>query len=460
MRKILLYIIPLILALLIHSCKKEAGSVDDNYVTSETLATNQWIYQNMDLYYLWNDKMPTNIDNRKESDPEAYFYKLLYKDKDKWSSITSDYSSLEAELSGVPLTMGYSPAFYLAGTNKVIIIVEYVYPGSSAAAAGLQRGDIIMTINNSSLDTTNYYTLFSGTNYSVQLGTFNGSSLIATGKSLSMSASTISADPAIYHKVFDIDGHKIGYLVYVEFIAGENDEYLAELDNIFDEFKTAAISDLIVDLRYNPGGDVDAAIHMASGIAPLTVASSNEILVNLKYNTDLQNYLETYNRQDYLHFRFTGNTPNLNMNRVFFLTTSGSASASELLITGLDPYMKVIKIGEATYGKYAGSWVIPDDYGKWAIMPVVMKYANAKGYTDFTDGLTPDYAIDDDLFSAAQFGDPDEPMVAKAIEICTGKGMAAKRINIADFTGYKKIIPREKIMKSNMYRSGLKIKVN
>jgi C-terminal processing protease CtpA/Prc len=142
------------------------------------------------------------------------------------------------------------------------------------------------------------------------------------------------------------------------------------------------------------------------------------------------------------------------MDRVYFLTTSGTASASELVIVGLDPYMDVIKIGEPTYGKYAGAWVMPDDAEKWAIIPIVSKYANANGYTDFVDGLPPDYEIDDDLIRAVPFGDTRDPMLAKAIELATGKSGMAKSYIKTERISFPLIVPEEMKMKSNLYLDG------
>jgi C-terminal processing protease CtpA/Prc len=459
MKKYILYILSgTLLLLLVSGCKKdpvEDPGEDPVVVPAETIAINQWIYDNMSQYYFWNTQLPTGIDNTKEIDPEAYFYKLVYKTKDYWSYITDDYASLASELNGDPVTMGYYPAFYLVGSNNVMIVVCYVYPGSPAAEAGLERGDLILSIDNMLLDTTNYYTQYSGAKYTVQLGEITNNTLGFTGESLSMTARVVSTDPAVHHEVLDIEGHKIGYLSYVEFIAGENDAFLLELDNIFNEFKTAAISDLIVDLRYNPGGEIDAALHLGSEIAPSAVAASQSIMVNLLYNNDLQAYLQNNNYDSYLHYKFKVTPANINMTRVYFLTTSRSASASELLITGLDPYMQVVQIGEPTYGKYVGSWVMADDNEEWAMMPIVMKYSNISGYTDFIDGVPPDHDIEDDLVDAVPFGDPTDPMIAKAIELATGKSIPVRKAGSRADMNFRQIVPKEMNARNNLYINGM-----
>lgn len=429
---------------------------DDIDIPQETLDTNNWIKENMELYYYWTDQLP-DIDQTRESDPEEYFYRLLYKD-DEWSWITGDYASLQAEYSGEPVTMGYDPTFYLFSDEKsIFIVVNYVYPNSAAADAGLKRGDIILSINGTDLDIDNYYDLYSGDSYSVQLGkaTADGGSVTISGTAVSynLTARVTVTDPAIHHEVIDTLGYKIGYLAYVEFVAGDDDVFLNSLDDIFNEFKSEGISNLIVDLRYNPGGDLIAAGHLASEIAPAATVNAQEVVVNLSYNDDLQAYLEDKYPEE-LYYKFSKLTSNINMQKVYFLTTAGTASASELVITGLDPYMDVVQVGDSTYGKYAGAWVLPDDDEKWAIIPIVMKFMNAEGFTDFADGLIPDYLMDDDLVFAVPFGDTADPMIKRAIEDIAGVPQSlATRTKSDVYKRFKKLTPENNMMdlKRNLY---------
>ncbi|MGQ1890874.1 S41 family peptidase [Thermophagus sp. OGC60D27] len=453
--KIRFFLLILGVLLLSYSCSdddNETGEeINEESISQDILDVNKWIYENMEAY-LWSEQMP-DIDYKQEEDPIDYFSKLIYEEKDRWSWITDDYASLSAEYDGVPVQMGYSPSFYLMSDNEsVFIVVDYVYAGSPAEEAGIERGDIILSIDGTSLNTTNYYDLYSQDAYSVQLAEIEENVISYTGESIDLVARVVDTNPVLHYDVIDLDGHKVGYLVYAEFITGgEGGRFLDSLDVVFSEFKAAGISDLIVDLRYNPGGDIDAAAYLASAIAPADVSSNEEVLISMKYNKDLQDYFEYYEREDNLYYYFRNDVENVNMKeRVYFLTSSGTASSSELVISGLMPYTEVVTVGEATYGKCYGAWVLPDDKEEWAIIPIVMKYANADGYTDFTDGIPSDYEVGMDLLSSTPFGDLSDPALAKALSLATGQDLTTEKGLKSASAKYRKLVPAQLEMKRNL----------
>jgi len=428
---------------------------DKDEELEKMMEVSAWLYDWMDEVYFWNETFPESINIKTKTDPEAFFYELVYEAEDKWSYITDDYQKLQSSLSGTPVSMGYSPAFGIfSNSNRVFILVEYVYPNSPANDAGLKRGDIIITINGSVLDTTNYYELFSQSDYTVGLGAYANNTIYDSGISLSMTAALIEADPIVFDTVFAFSDKRIGYMVYTEFITGDQDQYLESLNSVFDKFNSYDITDLIIDLRYNSGGQIEAATYFASAVAPATTVSNASTFVTFLYNEGLQDYIEDTEGTESksLITRYSDNAHNLDMSHVYFLTTKGTASASELLIIGLRPYMEVTTIGESTLGKYTGSWLIHDfdtpPSHNWAIMPIVMKYANAAGYTGFKDGLAPDYAVEDNLVTARPFGDTGDPMLAIALEMITGSTFKSARST--EGSGMKLLDSELKRMKSNL----------
>ena len=438
---------------LLTSCKKDDIPQDDN------IEVSAWLYDWMKDVYFWNETISTAIDVEKKTDPEAFFYELIYDEEDKWSYITDDWKSLELELSGTPVSMGYSPAFgSFSGSSRVFIVVEYVYPGSPAHNAGLKRGDIILTINGVTMDTSNYYDLYSQSGYTAGLGVYADNTITPSGKTITMTAASFQADPLVYDSVFTIADKKIGYMVYTEFISGENDQYLVTLDRVFDRFRSNGISDIIIDLRYNPGGEIAPSGYLASALAPYSVVSSSSIFVTFLYNKVLQSYFERKEgaESENLIFKFPANSHNIDFSRVYFLTTSFSASASELLIVGLRPYMDVVMVGESTYGKYTGMWVIYDfndpPAHNWAILPIVMKYANSLGYTDFKNGLEPDIAVEDNLLQAKPFGDTEDPILNAALEDITG--ISLKSARSWEKPGYMRLDNRTDRLRRNIFIPG------
>lgn len=444
--KFLYSVTALVMLLSLISCEKD----DDN-----DFKTSKWIYDNMSVVYYWHEEL-ADLEYSPSGDPKKYFGTLL-NEQDKWSYITDDYSSVNKKSTNeLSATMGFRPSFFLVETNKVIMVVSYVYPGSAAEEAGLKRGDIILTVNNKVMNTSDYYEVFSGSKYSVQLGKLVGNTLYPTGVSLDLSAKTISGDPAIYHSIINVNGRKLGYLVYIEFLSGEENEFRDNLDAIFTEFNAAGISDLIVDLRYNPGGNGEEAVHLASAIAPYSAVQDNETLVHLEYNNQLSNLLIDEDMEERFEYKFTSDVVNLDMDRVFFLTTPETASASELVITGLEPYMDVIQIGDNTAGKCYGSWTIPDENEEWAIVPIVLKYSNLEGFTDFTDGLAPDYHMKDNIFMARPFGDITDPLLGKAVELASGILIETQQEAVLKSTqGFTPIIPFQTELKKRLVFEGI-----
>ena len=108
------------------------------------------------------------------------------------------------------------------------------------------------------------------------------------------------------------------------------------------------------------------------------------------------------NKDASLNLRFDPSVSvNLNLDQLYVLTGPATASASELTIVGLEPYMDVRTFGETTYGKcYGGYNMTPDMYNPswtdltdWKLYLISFMFANADGLTDFTDGLRPDVEV-------------------------------------------------------------------
>jgi C-terminal processing protease CtpA/Prc len=416
------------LAGMMMSCQEELMREEAPELTQKV---NEFIETAMNDVYLWYQEIP-DIDIRYEFDSEKYFEKLLY-EEDKWSFITDDIESLENSLEGIEKSFGYSLAFgQFSNTGTIFAIVEFVYPNTPAEVAGLKRGDIIVEMNNADITEDNYTDLLYAESLTITLGISLGTS-ISEGSKVSMTAQVLNLDPVMITKVIEHGGHKIGYLFYAQYI----DNYNTSLDNAFQYFFDQQITDLVVDLRYNPGGYTSAAQHLCSSVAPLSAVNTNSTLVTFQWNDKYQEYWERKGMDDQLEIPFVNTVAvKLGLGKLYFLTGYGTASASELSITGLKPYMDVVTVGDTTYGKYTASITLKpediyddeDDYSKfdnWGIQPIVIRYANSEGVTDFKDGFAPDIPVYDDLWEGVQLGETQEPLLKAAIEDITGAEVLA-----------------------------------
>ncbi len=421
------------LALTFSGCKKEdpIPKVDDS-----TLKVNQFIKDAMDNWYLWNKQMP-NIDIRYEEDPFAYFDKLLYK-IDKWSFVTDNIQAFENSLQGKELTFGWSLGFgKFKDTGQIFALVEFVYPDTPAESAGLKRGDLIFKINNADITENNYTDLLYATNIACTYGQYNfDAKNIDNPKTVDMVSQEMELDPVLFPKIIEEGGHKIGYFMYAQFIGNFNNS----IDTVLQHFVDEGIKDVIIDLRYNPGGTTDAAQHLCSSLAPLSDVESGNIIVNFQWNDQWQQYYDQHGILSQIELRFISSTVPVKMglNKVYFLTANGTASASELSITGLMPYMEVKTVGDTTFGKYTASrtykpediYTNESDYidiNNWGVQPIIARYYNSEHFTDFINGLYPDIQVADDPSSPIPLGDVNEPLLKAAIEDITGTVIVAKK---------------------------------
>lgn len=448
-----LFFLLLILAAIVSGCKEEPLPEPTINGTKEkekeeapalTQKVNQFIEDVMTDIYLWYDRVP-DVDIRYEFDSEKYFDKLLHTE-DKWSYITEDIEALENSFEGKETSFGYSLAFgRFSNTDNIFALVEFVYPDSPADEAGLKRGDILIMLDNADITDDTYMNLLNGDQITLTLGVILGEGGISEGKQITMTSRELQLNPVLKTDVIEHEGHKIGYLMYAQFIG----EYNFAIDSALQRLQNEQITDLVIDLRYNPGGGTDAARHLCSSIAPVSVVDTENPLISYQWNNKYQQYWKSTSDSAQLGVNFKKQVPvKLGLDKVHILTGSGTASASEFTITGLMPYMGVTTVGETTYGKYTASLTMKpeyfyeddnyfQDFKNWGIQPIVLRYANSQGVTDFKDGFAPDIAVDDDLFAALPLGDKNEPLLKAAIEDITGTTIVAQKsakVNVPNYS--------------------------
>lgn len=412
------------------SCQED---MDDVIRPSSTLEINDFVYEAMFGFYFYkaqvpdlaNDRFASNTDYTdflsQFSEPELLFENLLF-DEDRFSIIVEDYRVLENNSQGLSLSNGMRFGLVrIQDTNQVFGYVRYVVPNSPAESAGVERGMVFAQVDGINLTDTNFIDLLSPQQYSIGLVELQNSQLVLTGDVIELTKTELTENPIHIAKTLDINGQSIGYLMYNAF----RSNFQAELNQVFGEFLADGVTDLVLDLRYNGGGSVETAKDLSSMI---TGQFNGDLFAVERFNenfTDIELFFddETADGQS---------INNLNLTRVFILTSGSSASASELVINALNPYIDVIQIGTNTVGKFQGSVLIydsPEFVNKqninithfYALQPLIFEIENAEGFTGFDEGLTPDIEQPEDFFNLGVLGEASEPLLNRAlVEIGVG----------------------------------------
>ncbi|MDX1761952.1 MAG: S41 family peptidase, partial [Christiangramia sp.] len=411
-----------------------------------SLEIKDFIWKSMNNVYLYKGEIPELANDYFETQadldkylltwdtPEDLFYEGLVANEDRFSWIVDDYVELESYFQGSSKSAGYKYGFVYApnSTTKVLAYVMYVAPNGPAATAGLKRADLISSVNGIEMTINNYQSIFNSDNLELGLSTIEDGFLMEVDDKIIVTKSVFKENPIGVEKVITVEGVKIGYL-YLSSFLGEFGIDDAKLNEVFGRFKSENIEELVVDLRYNGGGYSEFSSDLASMV---TGQFNGEIFTQEVWNNDYQTYWQQ-NNPEYLYSRFNNQISNgetinsLNLSRVYVIETGRSYSASESFLIGLEPYIDVVHVGSHTGGKFQGSVTLYDSEGltnkkninpnhKYAIQPLIYKFANANGYTDFVDGLIPDIEIDEEIFNLGQLGEVDEPLLARTIEAITG----------------------------------------
>jgi C-terminal processing protease CtpA/Prc len=417
------YLFSLLLLLTIgFSCEKDDPAGDE----AANANINNWILDNMKAYYFWNDHIPSKTN--KNLNPKEYFSSLLYKSEDRFSWIQENYTDLLDLLSGVEMEAGYNFTLMRVSQNSqdLVGIINYIKSNSPASKTELKRGDLFLSVNGARLTETNLSSSVRALSSPHTLGIVDLN--LNPVKNIALSVTKFAENPVLLDTVYHIAGKKIGYLVYNFFAEDNGDKtntYAKELNAIFGKLKTTGIDELILDFRYNSGGALSTCSELSSMISN---RNKNEIFGIIQYNKFLHQYYAEHEGDNYNKIYFADNIGNIpinklqGLNRLFVITSSGTASASEVLINGLKAYMDVILIGDFTYGKNVGSVTIYEENAekqktnKWGMQPIVVKLANSKGFSDFGNGFTPDVEISEHKnLPLLPLGDINEVMLRTAL---------------------------------------------
>lgn len=398
-----------------------------------------WIEETMKEHYLWSEHMPLIEDEDDYfTQPSTFFKNLLYKKAldgkgDSYSYMEEIKVPEETESRALYLnrTSTYGMDFELVrdplkGTTHTMARVLHVLPGSPAEAAGIKRGDWLTTIGKKQITTDNYTALINGGAASFARDKIvineEGKQVWQAVDTVSIGSSiTMEISPFVKDTVYQINNQKIAYLVYNEFATGPQNEgseteYHQQMKQIFAQFKAQDPDAFILDLRYNPGGFLSCAQVLGSLLAPTHAMGKDFIKMEFNQTSDTIaiNYVFDPEYAD----------ANLNLNKIYILTSQYTASASEAIINGLKPYMgdeNVILIGEQTEGKNVAMQSFKDKRFNFILWPVVAYVYNANNEGNYSNGFTPQYELSERNYLGEWYplGDEREFLLKNTLSLIT-----------------------------------------
>ncbi|WP_166922416.1 S41 family peptidase [Flavobacterium poyangense] len=416
------------------SCQTDDTSV--TYEEGSNEYVNDWMYEQMKKYYLWNESLPKNT--AKTLNPKEYFGELLHTE-DRFSYATS-VALPETAPKSIRISYGFDISF-IEYEGQVYGVILYVLSDSPAERSGLKRGQYIKAINGVSLNNQNFESLYAGLVHSdrakLQWLEYSLQSGFSTAKEIEIIRG-FTFSQSIIHKVISNNKEKTGYIAIAHFDSG----LASTLLSVFKEFKNEAVTKVIVDLRYNGGGDVSSATALSILLAPNI--KQDDLFIRFKgnknggfVNKSFKEALEMNELQ--IHFETLRTAHPLLIQELYVLCGKHTASASEIIINNLKPFMPVISIGEKTVGKDVAGFAIEDERTKdkkgWILYPVIYKLFNANNEGNYTSGITPTVSLNElqemEIFA---LGDPREILINRAlnggIHAKQNRNTAAKKLSL------------------------------
>lgn len=427
------------------SCKDEEDitpDVDNKPTADETanIQINNWIKDVMNEVYFWLEDMKPPIVNT--SDPTNYFESFLFRPTDKFSAIYPNYQELISGLSGVSTESGYEITLLRESNQNenVIALITYVKKASPAANENLKRGDLINQINGTTMTLANYQSVLRqrSSQHSITFRKADDSGTYGAPQTVTLNSIEIEENPNFLDTVYTVNNQKIGYVVYHFFAPGVvnsatnqiDNRYDTQMDEIFARFKSENVSQLIIDFRYNGGGYVSSAVNLASLIVPNY--TPEKVFSKTKYNSFLSGFSNFQNIQTNFRDKSQNIGNQLGDGKIYILTSSRTASASELIINGLKPYLDVVVIGAKTTGKNVGSVALEErdnPNNPYGLLPIITKSFNSLDQSDYGSGFIPDEEIIEfEFFPWRDFGDTRDPLISAAIRRITGPSTSGGRL--------------------------------
>jgi carboxyl-terminal processing protease len=399
LRNAYLFVSVIIISGLLASCQKAVNEPTADTASTQTQPLTDTLLKDSTLLYardiyLWYNQIPANFNPQSYADPNAIMTAIRTYSTEQGYSTPVDrwsYAMKKSEWNNLSMGLGSTTAdnnndfglnvFFRAEGD---LRVKYVERESAAGLAGIRRGWRITKINGSTNITTSNANFIVSNVYESTSSTFTFQKPDGSVADITLKAGSYQHQPVVLDSVYTTGSKKTGYLVFNSFL-GDTTQIYNDFQRVFNRFSQQQVSDIIIDLRYNGGGYVTVQQKLANYL--INSSYSGQVMMSEKFNDKYTRYNNTTT------FSKLGS---VNVSRVSFIVSSSTASASELLINNLKPYMDVRLVGPSkTHGKPVGFFPLP--VGDWYIFPVSFRSLNKNGEGNYFNGLSVNNTVADGL---------------------------------------------------------------
>lgn len=382
------------LSVMVSACLSDLFD-DDNTTDYGAQNDSEFLINYMQDWYLWEDRLPATVNSSDYASDQAAL-EALKVPEDRYSNIASalEYNRFFDE----GKTVGFGLSYRIEEDQKAIR-VYMVQPSAPAAAAGLLRGDLITAIEGEDIETLVAQNRLNDAFGPLDPGVTRTFTLTRNAANLNLAITKDLYDISyvLADGVFDLNGRKVGYINFFSFAV----KGLVPWRDSLDRLLAAGAQDLIVDLRSNGGGLLSTTAQIGSMLGGNSL--SGKVMSKLAFNSKHPGSDRSYT--------FVDDPRSGRFDRLVWLTSRSSCSASEALIVGLDPHRNAVRIGETTCGKPVG--FTPPTFNDKVYSIVSFRLENSTGTTDYFDGLQPTCTVADD--GLGQLGSADEPLTQAAL---------------------------------------------
>ncbi len=391
-------------------------------------ARKDWVRAQANEWYLFPDLLATGTNAALYSDVQSYIDALVAparaQNRDRYFTYITSIAEEDAYYAdGANIGFGFRLAI-----NSGQLMVAEVFENSPVSRTDITRGATILTVGTTASNQTSVASLINAGNYDALNDAFYpataGRPLVmlvryADGRerTVSLSSAEFDIDPvsdSFGTKIFTEGTRRIGYVALRSFITPAE----SDLKAAFAQFKAQGVTELIIDLRYNGGGLLSTAEVFGDLLGG---GRSGQVFQRLMLRDSKSAQNDVSN--------FAPGAESIAPTKIAFIGTGSTASASELLMNAMAPYLgtNMALIGQNTYGKPVGQIAFDRPACDDRLRLLAFRNTNANGDGDYYNGLAGTLPVtcraSDDL--THELGDQQEGMIATALDFLAGRSCSA-----------------------------------